>query len=71
MSWRLLISHHLFVAAVQDPNGTAPPPDSTKPVSPMPELRVLDIPLECVDFGRPAPVKTGWPPESPDSRRPT
>lgn len=71
MSSRLLISHHLFVAAVRDPNCAAPLPESTKPAPPMPELRVLEIPLEWAEFGRPTPSETGWPPESPDRPRPT
>ena len=61
MSSRPLISHHLFVAAVTEGNGAPRLPGPTKPPRLAPEVRVRELPLELLDFGRPLPVETGWP----------
>ena len=71
MSSRLLISHHLFVAAVQETNCAPPAPQSTQPAASVPEPGLRQIPPQRVDFGRPMPVEAGWPPESTGSRRVT
>ena len=50
MSSRLLISHHLFVAAVQETNCAPPAPQSTQPAASVPEPGLRQIPPQRVDF---------------------
>lgn len=63
-----LISHHLFVAAVRDRSRARRLSGARKSAPPAAALRVRDIPIELVDFGRPLPVESAWPAETLDWR---
>jgi len=65
-----LISHHLFVAAVKEKNRGSRGPRRTEVFSPAPEIRVREIPVELIDFGRPEPIETGFPLGAIRHRRP-
>ena len=60
MSSRSLISHHLFVAAVNDKNhdpSVAQPPRAVVQAS---DSHCREVPLELIDFGRPWPLEPGF-----------
>lgn len=56
-----LISHHLFVAAVNEKTGVTPAPGRDHASVPGPDIRVREIPLELLDFGRPLPSEACFP----------
>jgi hypothetical protein len=65
-----LISHHLFVAAVKEKNWGSRGPERTEMFSPAPDIRVREIPVELIDFGRPELIEVGFPLGAIRHRRP-
>ena len=59
MSPNPLISHHLFVAAVQDTNRAAQEPEPAPRTREARATQVREVSIELVDFGRPLPAD--WP----------
>jgi hypothetical protein len=56
-----LISHHLFVAAVNDKNCDRQMSGQIGQAHVPPEVLVKEIPMELVDFGNPRPVEAACP----------
>jgi hypothetical protein len=56
-----LISHHLFVAAVKSKRRVRKRPARSEARATPPGIPVLEIPLELVEAGAPAPACTAWP----------
>jgi hypothetical protein len=56
-----LISHHLFVAAVNEKSWVSSVRRSPKPMSPAGQLQVRELPLELVEFGRPLSPESAVP----------
>ncbi len=53
MSSFQLISHHLFVAAVNDRSWMTNVPGWTEPPTDTPEVCAREVPIEVLDHGRP------------------
>jgi hypothetical protein len=47
----------LFVAAVNEKTCVAPAPGRNHNSVPAPDIRVREIPVELLDFGRPLPIE--------------
>jgi len=56
-----LISHHLFVAAVNEKPNWWGIPDQGNISTPPPDIRVREVPVELIDFGRPLPTEAYFP----------
>jgi len=56
-----LISHHLFVAAVKSKRRAPRRSVRSEPPAAPPGTQVVEIPVELVDAGPPAPACTAWP----------
>jgi len=65
-----LISHHLFVAAVKAKSWGSLGSRRTDIASPTSDLRVREIPVELIDFGRPEPIEASFPLGAIRHRRP-
>ena len=60
MSSRALISHHLFVAAVNDKNHSPSVPKAPPSIVQACDIHCREVPLELIDFGRPWPLEPGF-----------
>jgi hypothetical protein len=61
MSSFSLISHHLFVAAVNEKSCTSQVPGRMDSLPAAPEVQIREVPIELIDFGRPLPNEASFP----------
>jgi hypothetical protein len=61
MSSFRLISHHLFVAAVNEKSCTLGVGGRVDSVSAAPEVQIREVAVELLDFGRPVPNEACFP----------
>jgi hypothetical protein len=61
MSSLPLISHHLFVAAVNEKSWASGIQGRPEVLVPAPEVRLRELPIEWIEFGRPLPLETSVP----------
>jgi hypothetical protein len=56
-----LISHHLFVAAVNERSRSSRVPRRVDSVPAAAEIQMREVPVELIDFGRPLPNEACFP----------